>query len=365
MKRIGVILLAALLSVSMGATAFAAPMANESQISKNNVYKEFTYSIYREGICLIRRYAKLDSYKGTADHVKLPVFVRQGSRKIPVSEPPSRYKKPKKIKKITLEGRLLGYGGQYRGQFAKLPNLKAIQLKKSDKDSYTKGGVLFDDYLGGIWLNVYPRGKEAKRYRIPKKVAVIGPYAFANSKKLKTITLPEGLLEINDHAFYGCKSLKKLTIPKWVNYIGSGAFGKCKTRVTMSPYMKKVKDQSKEGFHYELFVDCRLKDAPDMPIQQIPYRDMDEIQPDEKELHMTAQGRHTLVTHFREKENWYTLASDGLKYRSSNPDVAEVDDHGVITAKKKGTAKITVTHLYLYEYHNYTVGKYTVNVTVN
>lgn len=169
MKRLGVILLAALLSVLMGATAFAEPKANESLISKNNAYKEFTYSIYREGICLIRMYAKLDSYNGTADHVKLPVFVRQGSRKIPVSEPPSRYKKPKKIKKITLEGGLLGYGGQYRGQFTKLPNLKAIRLKKSDKDSYTKGGVLFDDYLGGIWLNVYPRGKQAKRYSIPKK----------------------------------------------------------------------------------------------------------------------------------------------------------------------------------------------------
>ena len=34
----------------------------------------------------------------------------------------------------------------------------------------------------------------------------------------------------------------------------------------------------------------------------------------------------------------YTLLSDGLRYRSSNPEVAAVDDYGVVTAKKKGSA---------------------------
>lgn len=35
-----------------------------------------------------------------------------------------------------------------------------------------------------------------------------------------------------------------------------------------------------------------------------------------------------------------------------------------VTAKRKGTVKISVKHLYLYEYHNYVAGKYTVPITV-
>lgn len=45
--------------------------------------------------------------------------------------------------------------------------------------------------------------------------------------------------------------------------------------------------------------------------------------------------------------------------------MATVDAHGVVTAKKKGTVKISIKHLYLYEYHNYVAGKYTVHITVN
>lgn len=353
MKKAGWIALVLVLSVIVGDTA----LAKTRQISKNNVYKKFTYSVYKEGNCAIIEYAKLDSYNGVAKNVKLPAMIGGAD----VKAPPSRYKKPKAIRKITLEGRLLGY----EGQFAKLPNLREIRLKNSDKDTYTKDGVLFDDFMGGIWLQVYPRGKPAKQYRIPKKVAVIGSHAFANCKKLKSITLPERLLEINDHAFYGCSSLKKITVPKWVSYIGPGAFKKCKARVSMPSHMKKVKDESKEGFHYELFVDCKPKDALDEAIRQLPYRDMDTIEPAAKKLKLGTQDTHKLVTHFSVKDDWYTLMSDGLQYKSSDPDVVSVDDHGMVTAKKKGTAKITVKHLYRYQYHNYVMGKYTVNVTVS
>lgn len=325
-------------------------------MSKNNKYGKFTYSLYRIGDCAIRIVACLDSYNGAASHVKLPAKI---DGRTEVDAPPSRYKHPKKIKKITLEGRL-----SYYGEFASLPNLKTIQMKKNSRSSYAKKGVLFYDLLGGIRLVAYPRGKKEKSYRIPEKVKVIGPYAFTNCKNLKSITLPKGLLEINEYAFYGCKSLKKITVPKWVSYIGPGAFKKCKARVVMSPYMKKVKDATEEEAHYELFVDSRPKDEPDAEVRQVAFRDMDEIQPDVKQVEMTAKSRHTLVTHFKIGQDWHTLLSDGLQYKSSSPEVATVDDHGIVTAKEKGTTKITVEHLYLYGYHNYAAGQYNVKVTV-
>lgn len=324
-------------------------------VSKGLKKGDFTYSVYKIGDCAIRAVVNLDAYNGSAEHVRLPAEIRH----MQVRGLPTRYKHPKKIKKITLKEQ---FG--YEGEFASLPNLKSVKMKKNTCSSYSKKGVLFHDYMGGIWLNVYPRGKKEKNYCVPEKVAVIGSYAFANCKNLKSITLPEKLIEINDHAFQGCKSLKKLKIPKWVNYIGAGAFKKCKARVVMSPYMKKVKESTEQEAHYELFVDSRLKDEPDAKIQQMPYRAFDEIQPDAKQIEIAKGKNHTLVTHFKIDQVWYTLLSDGLQYRSSNPEVATVDDHGVVTAKKKGTAKITVRHLYLYNYHNYVAGKYNVSVTV-
>lgn len=325
-------------------------------MSKNNKYGEFTYSVYRIGDCAVRFVASLDSYNGVARHLKIPKKI---DGRTEVYSPPSHYKHPGKIKKITLESVLT-----YQGEFASLPNLKTIQMKRNSRNSYSKKGVLFYNFLGGVKLVAYPRGKKGKSYRIPENVKIIGSHAFHNCKKLKSIKLPKGLVEINEYAFYGCKALKKITIPKWVSYIGSGAFKKCKARVVMSPYMKKVKDKSEEGSHYELFVDSRPKDDPDAEIRQVAYRDMDEIQPDAKQVEMTANSRHTLVTHFKMDQDWYTFLSDGLQYKSSNPKVATVDDHGVVTAKQKGTAKITVEHLYLYGYHTYAAGQYNVKVTV-
>lgn len=324
-------------------------------VSKKLKDGDFTYSIYRIGDCAIRTVVYLDAYNGSSDHVRLPAKINH----MQVCALPARYKHPQKIKKITLKKQ---FG--YSGEFASLPNLKSVTMKKNTRSSYSKKGVLFHDYMGGIWLNVYPRGKKRKKYCVPKKVAVIGSYAFAHCKNLNSVTLPENLVEINAYAFQGCNSLKKLKIPKWVNYIGEGAFKKCKARVVMSPYMKKVKDSTEKEAHYELFVDSRLRDEPDAGIQQMPYRAFDEIKPDAKQIEIAKGKNHTLVTHFQIDQVWYTLLSDGLQYRSSNPEVAQVDDHGVVTAKKSGTAKITVRHLYLYNYHNYVAGKYNVSVTV-
>lgn len=358
MRRIVSVIVIFALSISLCSEAFAWT----ELLAENQKYKKFTYSIYSAANgCVVDKYVELDSYKGKASNLKLPSSIKIDGRLMRVAAPPSQYKYPKKIKKITLES---SFSRVYRGQYAGLPNLKAFYFKNPSSRDFVKKGILFHDFMGGIWLEVYPRGKKEKSYKLPKNVSVIGPYAFANCKNLKSITLSENLIEINDYAFYGCKSLKKITIPKWVNYIGAGAFKKCQANVIMPPYMEKVQDQSGEGYHYELFVDSRPKEDLNAAIEHIPYRDIREIQPDAKTLEMTVDSKHSLVTHFRIDDRWSTLLSDGLAYKSSDPRIAEVDDHGVVTAKKKGTVKITVKHLYLWKYHSYVSGKYTVKVTV-
>lgn len=349
MKRTISVLLLLALVLSIGDTALAKTKSPDGSAG-------FTYSTYTEGDCVKRTYIKLKSYNGSACHIKIPAYISS----CPVNIVPSRYKYPKKIKKITVPGKL-----RYQGEFASLPNLKAICVRKSAEYLYTKKGVLFKKSgILGVWLDIYPRGKKDKTYHVPEKVKGIGPYAFVNSKNLKSVKLPKGLLWIDAYAFKGCTFLKKIKIPKWVYYIGEGAFKKCKARVILPHNMKKVKGKKGEGAHYELFVDSRPKDDPDAPSVQVPYCDIEEIQPDTKTVNMKIQSTHKLVTHFQINGQWSTLLSDGLQYRSSNPKVATVNDHGVVTAKKKGTTKITVAHLDLYGYHSYAAGEYTVKITV-
>lgn len=328
-------------------------------ISENNIYGDFTYSVSAFGDCAIAILAQLTSYNGEAEHLVIPGSVPCDGGKLSVNKYPSQYRFPEKIKKITL-----GCDLWYQGEFAGLPNLESVQYQKEDRNIYSRDGVFFDDFMGGVWLKIYPRGKKDASYRMPENVAILGPYAFANCKNLRTVTLSKNLTEIDDYAFSGCTALQKITVPTRVTYIGSGAFKDCSARVKMPSNMKKVKDSSEEGFHYELYVKCRLKKKPRSAMKKKRFRDIDEIFPAAKKVTIKKKKKRKLVTHFKIKKKSYTLYSDCLQYKSSNPKVATVNDKGVVKAKKKGTAKITVRHSWLYDYNSYAMGIYTVKVKV-
>ncbi len=328
-------------------------------ISENNTYEDFTYSVSAFGDCGIEILAQLTAYHGEAEHLAIPGSVPCNGGKFRVNKYPSLFRFPEKIRQITL-GSVL----RYQGEFAELPNLESVQYQKEDRKAYSRDGVFFYDFMGGVWLKIFPRGKKDASYRMPENVAILGPYAFANCKNLRAVTLSKNLTQIDDYAFSGCTSLQKIIVPKRVTYIGPGALKNCSARVKMPSNMKKVKDSSKEGFHYELYVKCRLKKKPRSAIKKKRFRDIDEISPAAKKVTIKKKKKRRLVTHFKIKKKTYTLYSDCLQYTSSNPKVAAVNDKGVVKAKKKGTAKITVRHSWLYDYNSYAMGIYTVKVKV-
>ncbi len=328
-------------------------------ISENNTYGDFTYSVSVFGDCAIEIMAQLISYHGEAEHLVLPGSVPCNGGKFRVNKYPSLFRFPEKIRQITL-GSVL----RYQGEFAELPNLESVQYQKEDRKAYSRDGVFFYDFMGGVWLKIYPRGKKDTSYRIPENVAILGPYAFANCKNLRSVTFSRNLTQIDEYAFSGCTSLQKIIVPKRVTYIGPGAFKDCSACVKMLSNMKKVKDSSEEGFHYELYVKCCPKKKPRAAIKKKRFRDIDEISPAAKKVTIKKKKKRRLVTYFKIKNKSYTLYSDCLWYTSSNPKVATVNDKGVVKAKKKGTAKITVRHSWLYDYNSYAMGIYTVKVKV-
>ncbi len=355
MKKIVAVFMAFVLTLLSADTV----SAGGRLISENNTYGDFTYSVSVFGDCAIEIMAQLISYHGEAEHLVLPGSVPCNGGKFRVNKYPSLFRFPEKIRQITL-GSVL----RYQGEFAELPNLESVQYQKEDRKAYSRDGVFFYDFMGGVWLKIYPRGKKDTSYRIPENVAILGPYAFANCKNLRSVTFSRNLTQIDEYAFSGCTSLQKIIVPKRVTYIGPGAFKDCSACVKMLSNMKKVKDSSEEGFHYELYVKCCPKKKPRAAIKKKRFRDIDEISPAAKKVTIKKKKKRRLVTYFKIKNKSYTLYSDCLWYTSSNPKVATVNDKGVVKAKKKGTAKITVRHSWLYDYNSYAMGIYTVKVKV-
>ena len=83
-------------------------------------------------------------------------------------------------------------------------------------------GVLFDKQQKALVF--YPRGKEDKRYAVPKGTLLIGERAFFECTGLTSVTLSSTVTGIGDEAFRGCYNLKSVTIPKKVTAIGREAF---------------------------------------------------------------------------------------------------------------------------------------------
>ncbi len=100
-----------------------------------------------------------------------------------------------------------------------------------------------------ICYNAFNRCLELKSISVPRKVEIIGSYAFScyyaesihisegvkiiasnafsSVTKCTELSLPKSLKEIHKSAFSHCRSLSTVTIPKNVEFIGGGAFGGC------------------------------------------------------------------------------------------------------------------------------------------
>ncbi len=62
---------------------------------------------------------------------------------------------------------------------------------------------------------------------LPEGLSTIGEYAFANCSALTDLRLPEGVTTLGAHAFDSCSALTSLTIPEGVSSIGESAFASC------------------------------------------------------------------------------------------------------------------------------------------
>ena len=111
------------------------------------------------------------------------------------------------------------------GAFAGCSNVSAITVEAKNADYVVADGVLFNKEKTTLVL--YPAGRVATSYIIPKEVTSLGGSAFNSAKNLTAVTIPAKVTEIGNEAFVNCVKLTSITIPAAVKTIGANVFGYC------------------------------------------------------------------------------------------------------------------------------------------
>ena len=159
---------------------------------------------------------------------------------------------------------------------------------------------------------------------IPDSVTSIGSDdpnclgAFESCKALKTVRLPQSLTNIGTYTFQSCTALKALALLKGITSIGLDAFKKCsKLTVTVYPDSYALSYCKSNKISYVLYGPSKVTLKPSK---------------------VTLGVGETLTLNPTVDESEYA----DYTFASSKASVASVSATGKITAKKSGTATITV-----------------------
>lgn len=190
-------------------------------------------------------------------------------------------------------------------------------------ESSSVESVKFEEGCQTVYKEMFSFCTDLKTVVLPKSLQYIRERAFSGAGNLDELILPAGLLKIEEYAFDGVKIKKFVVNCKNVS-LDKSAFVRCYVEKLHCYYNSNV---------YKLFK--KLKSEDDFG----DYDDLEIIFIDnplffeKNKLTIGVGARKTLKPVGRGKKKW----------KSSNKKIATVDSKGVVTAKKNGTVKITVT----------------------
>jgi uncharacterized protein YjdB len=228
----------------------------------------------------------------------------------------------------------------------------------------------------------YALGKNEESFTIPDTVTNIVDYAFYGYTSLKSIALPNSVTSIGEEVFYDCENLTSITIPDSVTSIGYCAFYGCNK---LSDVYYKGTEEQWQSINFSNYNDNILNATIHYNFIEVP----DTTQPTEPSVEETTATepkveettatepivtnpqptnpqpttpvatkpvvKKTTVKLAKSSATLYRTGKTTIKatvkngkgkttYKSSNTKVAKVNAKGVVTAVKKGNAKITVTN---------------------
>ena len=195
---------------------------------------------------------------------------------------------------------------------------------------------------------------------IPNSVTEIGNNAFKNCVKLTTVSIGNSVDSMGYDVFSGCTSLTKVVIANGTTIIGSYAFDGCTSLTDIAipdPFIRigyvqinddNLKDSNvfrncpskltihgKSGSFAQQFAKANGIKFSTSPVSLT-------VSPTSVSLNKTSLTLEVGKTYTLTKTVSPSTATTSYRWSSSNTSVATVDSSGKVTAKKTGTAIITV-----------------------
>ena len=190
--------------------------------------------------------------------------------------------------------------------FGGCTSLESITVNSANKDFSSANGILYNKYKSEILL--YPINKKDTAYTVPSSIDTLYEMSANGNTYLKTVTIPSNIKDIGDYAF---------------GYIGE----KYNYQKVSGFTIKGYKGTAAERY-------ARNNDFNFVQLQVVPTS----VALNKTTLTLDTGKTSTL------KATVYpsNAANKKCTWRSSNTSVATVDGNGKVTAKKAGTATITV-----------------------
>lgn len=228
-------------------------------------------------------------------------------------------------------------------------SVKKVDIRKAEFVSVTLPDnikVKNIKILGALIQHIYnfPKTKtlsgleniwKLKSFEIPKGTKKIGKCFLAGSTELNHVVITDSVTEIEGRAFAGCENLT-IYIPSSVKKIGKYAF-------------EDYEDYEDGGYGGISEIYCE-KDSVAYRYaidRDIPYTLVKSGKSTRKVSKIKVRGKEVKLTAGQKKELNYEVkpfyaANKKMKFKSSKPSVVSVNAKGILTAKKAGSAKITI-----------------------
>ncbi len=200
--------------------------------------------------------------------------------------------------------------GDSRFIFSDCIALESITVSSSNNNYSSANGIMYDKKKTEIL--VYPQGKKDTSYTVPSTINNLYRMSTNNNPYLKTITIPSSVTDISDNA---------------VGYLRDGWYFNWNYNKVSGFTIKGYKGTAAERY-------ARNNDFNFVQLQVVPTS----VALNKTTLTLDTGKTSTL------KATVYpsNAANKKCTWSSSNTSVATVDGNGKVTAKKAGTATITV-----------------------